>query len=191
MVFARVSADADHPSLSNTMVAIAENRAMYSLSGAARVLSALTLMAAAWYLLKTWIIRERLGTPLVPYLFLASGVFTAVSGALALVLAATAPEITDPNIRILLSQTTETTADLRGITGKIGFTLMGLALIARGAAPVEGRRDPALHRRCFGRDRHRDAVHLDRRGHHCAQGQRGRRILLAPGRRLPAPDGAS
>ena len=129
MVFARVSADADHPSLSDTMVAIAQNRAMYSLSGAARVLSAVTLMAAAWYLLKTWIIRERLGAPLVPYLFLASGIFTAVSGVLALALAATAPEVSDPNIRLLLSQSTETTADVRWITGKIGFTLMGLALI--------------------------------------------------------------
>ena len=66
MVFARVAADADHPSLANTMVAIAKNRAMYNLSGAARVLSALTLMAAAWYLLKTWIIRERLGTTARP-----------------------------------------------------------------------------------------------------------------------------
>ncbi len=135
MVFARVAADADQPTLSNTMIAIAENRAMYSLSGAARVLSALTLMCAASYLLRTWIIRERLGTPLVPYLFLASGIFTAVSGALALALAATAPEITDPNIRILLSQSTESTADLRSITGKIGFSLMGLALIA--AAPYQ------------------------------------------------------
>ena len=38
MVFARVAADADHPSLSDTMVAIASNRAVYGLSGAARVL---------------------------------------------------------------------------------------------------------------------------------------------------------
>ena len=93
-------------------------------------------MVAAWYLLRTWIIRERLATPLVPYLFLASGIFTAISGSLALVLAATVDvDLSDPNIRILLSQTTETTADLRGITGKVGFTLMGLALIA--AAPYQ------------------------------------------------------
>ncbi len=129
MVVTRVAADADHPSLHNTMVAIAENRAMYSLSGAARLLSGVTLMAAAMYLLQTWVIRERLGTPLVPVLFAVSGIITGVSGALAIVLAATAAELTDPNIGILLSRSTEVTADLRWITGKVGFTLMGLALI--------------------------------------------------------------
>ena len=143
MVFARVAADADHPSLHNTMVAIAKNRAMYNLSGAARVLSALTLMAAAWYLLKTWIIRERLGTPLVPYLFLASGMFTAASGALAFAFAATVDvDLSDPNLGILLSQPTEIADDLRSITGKIGFTLMGLALLV--AAPYQWKAGGAL-----------------------------------------------
>ena len=117
------------------MAAIAENRAMYGLSGAARLLSGVTLMAAAWYLLQTWIIRERLATPLVPALFAASGIITALSGVLALVLAATAPEFTDPNRGILLSQSTEITADLRWFTGKLGFTLMGLGLMV--AAPYQ------------------------------------------------------
>ena len=129
MVFARIAADADHPSLWVSLILISENRAMYGLSGAARLLSGVTLMAAAWYLLQTWIIRERLATPLVPALFAASGIITALSGSLALVLAATAPVVTDPNIAIPLAQSTETTADLRWITGKVGFTLMGLALV--------------------------------------------------------------
>ena len=129
MVVTRVAADADHPTLAASLNAIAENRAMYGLSGAARLLSGVTLLAAAWYLLQTWIIRERLGTPLVPVLFALSGIITGVSGALAIVLAATAAEVTDPNIGILLSRSTEVTADLRWITGKVGFTLMGLALI--------------------------------------------------------------
>ena len=129
MVFARVAADADHPNLATSLVLIAENRAMYGLSGAARLLSGVTLLAAAFYLLQTWIIRERLSTPLVPALFAVSGIITALSGALAIVLAATAPEVTDPNISIPLAQSNEVISDAREITGKLGFTLMGLALI--------------------------------------------------------------
>lgn len=129
MVVARVAADADHPNLAASLVLIAENRAMYGLSGAARLLSGVTLLAAAVYLLQTWIIRERLGTPLVPALFAVSGIITALSGALAVVLAATVPEVTDPNIRIPLAQSNEVIADAREITGKLGFALMGLALI--------------------------------------------------------------
>ena len=133
MVFARIAADADHPSLAKSMVAIANNRAMYGLSGAARLLSGVTLMAAAWYLLRTWIIRERLGTQLVPALFAVSGIVTAVSGASAIALAASVSIPSDiDNIGIPLSAvdtSTETIADLRWFTGKTGFTLMGLALI--------------------------------------------------------------
>ena len=129
MVVARIAADADHPNQAASLVLIAENRAMYGLSGAARLLSGVTLLAAAVYLLQTWIIRERLGTPLVPALFAVSGIITALSGALAIVLAATAPEVTDPNIRIPLAQSNEVVADAREITGKLGFALMGLALI--------------------------------------------------------------
>ena len=130
MVFARIAADADHPSLAKSMVAIANNRAMYGLSGAARLLSGITLMAAAWYLLRTWIIRERLATQIVPALFVVSGIVTAVSGALALALAATVDvDLTDPHIGIPLAQSTETITDLRWLTGKIGFTLMGFALL--------------------------------------------------------------
>ena len=129
MVVARVAADADHPNLAASLALIAENRAMYGLSGAARLLSGVTLLAAAIYLLQTWIIRERLGTPLVPALFAVSGIITALSGALAVVLAATVPEVTDPNIGIPLAQSNEVIANAREITGKLGFTLMGLALI--------------------------------------------------------------
>ncbi len=135
MVVTRVAADADHPTLAASLNAIAENRAVYGLSGAARLLSGVTLLAAAWYLLQTWIIRERLATPLVPAMFSVSGIITVASGALAILLAATAPEFTDPNSGILLSQSTEIVADLRAVTGKVGFTLMGLGLII--AAPYQ------------------------------------------------------
>ena len=96
MVYARVSADADQDTLLESLRAIATNKAMYSLSGAARLISGITLMAGALYLWRTWIlskaigVREGFGTRFVPILFAASGVFTAVSGACALSLATTA-----------------------------------------------------------------------------------------------------
>ncbi len=135
MVIARIAADADHPSLAKSMVAIANNRAIYGLSGAARILSGVTLMAAAWYLLQTWIIRERMATPLVPALFVVSGIITAVSGSLAIALAVSVPDAPDPGVFVTADSSTETIDLLRWLTGKIGFTLMGLALLV--AAPYQ------------------------------------------------------
>ena len=135
MVFARIAADADHPSLAKSMVAIANNRAMYGLSGAARILSGVTLMAAAWYLLQTWIIRERMATQIVPALFVVSGIITAVSGSLAIALAVSVPDAPDPGVFVTADSSTETIDLLRWLTGKIGFTLMGLALLV--AAPYQ------------------------------------------------------
>ncbi len=130
MVFARISADADQPTLAESLFAIAINTAMYGISGAARILSAMTLMAASWYLLRTWIIRERLATPLVPALFLVSGIVTALSGASAIALASSVSNTSDTAILLRAVDTSTETIDLlRWFTGKMGFTLMGLALI--------------------------------------------------------------
>ena len=85
-VVGRVIADADQPTLKETLSAISASRAFYGVGGAARFLSGLTLIAAAWFLLATWIIRQRRATPLVPALFGISGVFTALSGACAVAL---------------------------------------------------------------------------------------------------------
>ena len=117
----RVTADADfQPSLQDTLDAISRHPVLYGLGGAARFLSALTLGAAAWYLLRTWIIRLRLGSPGVPALFIASGVFTAVSGLCAVILAVAAPES---------STLIEFSALIRWLSGKIGFASAGLALV--------------------------------------------------------------
>ena len=56
MVYARVSADADQPTLLESLRAIAASKAMYSLSGAARFISGVTLIAGAWFLLRTRVI---------------------------------------------------------------------------------------------------------------------------------------
>ena len=79
-VAGRVAADADQDTFEQSMAFIAMERGFYGLGGAARAVSGIALVAGAWFLLRTWIIRERLGTPLVPALFVASGLFTMVSG---------------------------------------------------------------------------------------------------------------
>ena len=127
MVYARVAADADQDTLLESLHAIAANKGMYSLSGAARLISGITLIAGAWFLLRTWIIREGFGTTVVPYLFLVSGAFTAISGACALALAAFATNGVET-----VEATTETVALLRWFTGKVGFAAAGLALLAAG-----------------------------------------------------------
>ena len=119
-VIGRVAADADHPTFADSLAAVSESKGLYGLGGAARSISGVTLIAGAWFLLRTWIIRRRLGTPLVPLLFIASGLFTAVSGASAVALAVIASDV---------GPTTETAAAVRELTGKAGFALGGLALI--------------------------------------------------------------
>ena len=87
------------------------------------------MIAGAWFLSKTWIIRERLGTPLVPYLFAASGMFTVVSGASAVVLAVSVPDTTGSASLIDTGGYLNTLAGLRWVTGKLGFAAAGLALL--------------------------------------------------------------
>ena len=119
-VVGRVAAGADQPTLAESLVVISENSGLYATGGAGRLLSGVALVAGAWFLSQTWIIRERLGTPRIPALFAVSGLFTIISGACALALVASGLEVTI---------TVETTAYLRWLSGKIGFTAAGLALM--------------------------------------------------------------
>ncbi len=127
-VFARISADADQPTIEESLRAIATNTGMYTVAGVARVLSGFTLVAAAWVLWRSTVVREGLGTPLVPYLLAASGVITAASGVCALVLAAFVGDASD----VAATATTETVSTLRWVTGKLGFSAAGLALATVG-----------------------------------------------------------
>ena len=132
MVFARVSADVDQATLLESLLAVADNRVMYSVAGIARFLSGITLLAAAWFLWRTWAIRERFAAPLVPYLFALSGVCTAVSGVCAVLIAVyPRPEVTFANGIPAgeIAPIVEVMSDLRWITGKVGFTAAGVALI--------------------------------------------------------------
>lgn len=123
MVYARVSSNADQPRLTESLLAVSENRAVYSLFGASRLASGLTLLVAGWLLLRTWIIRDRWATPWVPYLFIISGFCTAVSGVCALIIAYQADATAATDITGIVD-----VDNLRWISGKIGFTAAGLAL---------------------------------------------------------------
>ena len=52
-VLGRVAADADQPTLQESMDAIALNRALYTTGGVARLISGVTLIAGALFLLRT------------------------------------------------------------------------------------------------------------------------------------------
>ena len=128
MVFTRVAADADQDTLLESLRAVDDNRALYGISGAARLLSGMALFVSAWFLLRTWIIRDRWASPLVPYLFALSGACTVLSGACAVAIAAypaSAMGIADGDI----AEAVEVLSGLRWVTGKIGFAAAGLAVI--------------------------------------------------------------
>ena len=173
-VVGRVAADADYPTLAESLYAISLKKELYGIGGAGRLLSGITLIAGAWYLAKTWIIRERLGTPLVPILFAVSGAFTVVSGACAVGLALFGPGI---EVFQAVEGIIEVTASIRWVTGKIGFSAAGLALIVAARYQWTGGRHAALRRSCISNHRSCHAVHLDRLRHR-----------RSPHQRLGAPD---
>ena len=127
-VIGRVSADADLATLAESLAAISAHRWGYGVGGAARLISGLTLLTGAWFLLRTWIMRRRLGARLVPLLLGISGVATAASGAGAVVLAIMAHG--SPDGLATVAPVTTAVADLRWISGRFGFSLAGVALIA-------------------------------------------------------------
>ena len=129
-VAGRVSAGADLPTFTESLAAIGTAPGSYGIGGAARVLSGITLAAGARFLLRTWIMRERLGTRSVPILLAGSGHLTALSGACAVVLALVAPDPSEAAALDAIAPATAVVDALHGIAGKAGFTLAGLALIA-------------------------------------------------------------
>ncbi|MDE2861702.1 MAG: hypothetical protein OYI31_01170 [Chloroflexota bacterium] len=121
MVITRVLADADQPTLAESLAAIAESQVVYGMTGAARLASGILLAGAALYLWKAWAAPLGIAT-LAVILLVASGAITAVSGGCALVLAAAASGAVDDLI--------ETVAYLRQLTGSLGFAMAGLGLVA-------------------------------------------------------------
>ena len=123
MVFARVAADADEPTMAESLRAIPDSRALFSLSAVARLVSGVTLIAASWYLLRARSSPGSWTTAPAAYLLCLSGVCTAVSGAAAIILAAGASTGEPPAIL-------ESAYHARWVMGKVGFSIAGLALVA-------------------------------------------------------------
>ena len=132
---ARLLADADQPTLTESLLAIIANRGYYATGGAARFVSGIALLGAAWFVWRAMADYHRPAVGLAAGFLGISGLITAVSGACAVAIAAAAPAAPTatlavgdglPNLQPL--------ADARWITGKVGFTLAGLGLIALGPA---------------------------------------------------------
>ena len=129
-VAGRVAAGADLPTLAESLAAIARRRGLYGTGGAGRLVSGITLFGGAWFLWHTRYLRRRPGTLAVPVLLAASGLFTTVYGACAVALAQTAPPPAAAAAVAARGGALAMVAELRWISGKIGFTLAGLALLA-------------------------------------------------------------
>lgn len=128
-VIGRISAT-DLTAVTQSLAAIGANREQFGIGGAARFISGLTLLAGAFFLLRTWIMGQRLGSRPVPVLLGISGVATALSGAFGVALAIVVPESSTVDDLASVAPTTTVVLNLFWITGKIGFSLAGLGLMA-------------------------------------------------------------
>ena len=113
----------------DSLVAISASNVEFAIGGGARLLSGLTLVAAGVALLRTWIIRQRLGTPAVPVLLGVSGLLTATSGAAAVGLATAVPDSPAAIQGFAGEGLTNAFYEIRWIAGKVGFVAGGLALL--------------------------------------------------------------
>ena len=124
--YGRVAAGADLPTLAESLAAIAVRRGWYGIGGAARMVSGIALCVGAWYLWHTLFMRRGVGTLLVSVLLSVSGLVTAISGILAVALA----QMASTQVVADGGGSAELVAELRWISGKVGFTLAGLAFVA-------------------------------------------------------------
>lgn len=127
MVAARIASDTDQPTLAASLRAVEDNRALYGAAGFARFCSGAALLLAASFLLRTWIIRQRFGTPLVPRLFLFSGAVTAISGGCAVLIAVYPDSLVGSGGGV--AAFVGAVDDARWIAGKVGFAAAGAALL--------------------------------------------------------------
>ncbi len=136
MVPTRIMADADQPTLRLTLEAIDENTLAYTYSAVARIVSGIFLLAAAGLLRSVTTPWYSAPAKLAMTALSLSGVITVVSGVCALILTNVGPSAIafDGALLFELANRLDTA---RWITGKAGFSLAGLGLIA--LAPVQWR----------------------------------------------------
>ena len=136
-VAARVSAGADQPTLEESLAVIAQNQAAYFLGGAARLVSGIALIFAGSFVYRSLGVSQSVSAKLMLVLFILSGLFTALSGGLAVALAQVAPGVSNGTT---VASGAGWMYDLRWLTGTVGFTAAGLALGAVAwAYPKTGR----------------------------------------------------
>ena len=119
-ILARMVADADRPAFAEYLDAVSASGGLYAVFGVCVLASGVALFVSARALARTRFVWDGNGSPLSPALFAVSGVFTAVSGACAMMVAALPPDV---------SAAVEIAAYLRQLTGVIGFSTSGLALL--------------------------------------------------------------
>ena len=125
MVVLRVAGDTDQATLIESLRAIAEDRGLFGAGGAARFVSGVTLLVAALALSRMGTSVGGLDASFLLYMFGASGILTAASGACAVLLAA----YHLPDASVAVPAWVEATATLRWLTGKAGFAVSGVALV--------------------------------------------------------------
>ena len=131
---ARLAAEADLPTLEESLAAIGSAKAAYGMGGIARMVGGITLVAAAIPLRRSLRDYSPAASGIAGVLFVASGLASLASGATAVALAVTAPtDLTPPELVVLPEE--ELAFAIRWIAGSVGFTLAGLALVA--LAPVQ------------------------------------------------------
>ncbi len=136
MVPTRLMADADQPTLRLTLEAISANTLPYTYSAIARILSGVFLLAAAGMMRSVTTPYHPAPARLAMTALSLSGVVTVVSGVCAIMLTTIGPSASALDDARLLETAGRLDA-ARWITGKVGFTLAGLGLIALG--PVQWR----------------------------------------------------
>ena len=133
---ARLAADADLPTLNESLAAIGAAKVAYGTGGAARLVGGVTLVAAAVPMWRAMYGYHPVGMGAAAIFLVASGLASIVSGAAATALAATAPTgLTASELVVLPAE--EAAFAIRWIAGTLGFTLAGLGLVA--LAPVQWR----------------------------------------------------
>ena len=136
MVPTRLMADADQPTLRLTLEAISANTLPYTCSAIARIFSGVFLLAAAGLMRSVTTPYHPAPARLAMTALSLSGLVTIVSGVCAIILTTIGPAaIAFDDARLL--ETAGRLDAARWITGKAGFTLAGLGLIALG--PVQWR----------------------------------------------------
>ena len=142
-VMTRLSSSLEPLPDSLIQVPIVLDTIQYAVAGAARVISGLGLLAAAFFLRLTLNDRQPAAAGIAAALLVLSGIATAISGASILALAAGIPESAPSQVYVYSGTAWESQVWIdpvnhaRWITGKVGFTLAGLGLIALG--PVQWR----------------------------------------------------